>query len=124
MNKVALMGRLTRDVELRQTESGVSIAKYSIAVRRQYVKQGEADVDFFNIVAFGKSAEFVEKFFNKGDMIAVVGRLQVDTWDKDGEKRTAIKVIAEEQHFCGGKSSGDNPIKYNDSQEDDEDLPF
>lgn len=125
MNKVVLMGRLTKDVDFKQTENGVSFARYSIAVRRKYTKQGEADVDFFNVVAFGKAAEFVDKFFNKGDMIAVVGRLQVETWEKDGEKKTGIKVIAEEQHFCGGKSNGDNTTHNDTAQDDtDENLPF
>ena len=77
MNKVILMGRLTRDPEVRYSQSAnpVAVARYGLAVRKQFAKQGEPDVDFFNIVAFGKAGEFAEKFFRKGQMVAVVGRL-------------------------------------------------
>ena len=81
MNKVILMGRLTRDPEVRYSQSAnpVAVARYGLAVRKQYVKQGEAEADFFNIVAFGKAGEFAEKFFRKGQMVAVVGRLQTNS---------------------------------------------
>lgn len=131
MNKVILMGRLTRDVEMHysKTENPVAVAKYALAVRRQYSKQGETDVDFFNVVAFGKAAEFAEKYFNKGQMVAVSGRLQINNYeDKDKVKRTSIDVIVEEQHFTGGKndngSSGNTGVNTNAVEEDEEPLPF
>ena len=108
MNKVILMGRLTRDPEIRYSQSAnpIAVARYGLAVRRQFKREGEPDVDFINIVAFGKAGEFAEKFFQKGQMVSVVGRLQLGTWeDKEGVKRTNIDVIAEEQHFAESKSS-------------------
>ena len=137
MNKVMLMGRITREVEVRYSAGAtpVAVAKYGLAVRRQFVKQGEADVDFFNIVAFGKAGEFAEKYFKKGQMIAVVGRMQVNTWtDEKNVKRTSYDVIAEEQHFAGSKqdnaSTTDGGSGYNRPQAEvgmiieDDDLPF
>lgn len=111
MNKVMLMGRLTRDPEVRysQTANPVAVARYGLAVRRQFTKQGEPDVDFFNIVAFGKAGEFAEKYFRKGQMVAVVGRLQVSTWeDQQKVKHTSVDVIIEEQHFAESKSSAES----------------
>ena len=111
MNKVILMGRLTRDPEVRYSQSAtpVAVARYGIAVRRQFAKQGEADVDFFNIVAFGKAGEFAEKYFRKGQMVAVVGRLQVNTWeDQQKVKHTSVDVVVEEQHFAESRSSAES----------------
>lgn len=108
MNKVILMGRLTRDPEVRYSQSAtpVAVARYGIAVRRSFVKPGEPDVDFFNIVAFGKAGEFAEKYFKKGQMVAIVGRLQVNTWeDQQKVKHTSVDVVVEEQHFAESKSS-------------------
>lgn len=136
MNKVILMGRLTRDPEVRYSQSAnpVAVARYGLAVRKQYVKQGEAEVDFFNIVAFGKAGEFAEKFFKKGQMVAVIGRLQTNNWEKDGVKHTSIDVIAEEQHFAESKkntSENTSPSSEGSSgwiptptMEEDDDLPF
>jgi single-strand DNA-binding protein len=111
MNKVILMGRLTRDPEVRYSQSAnpVAVARYGIAVRRQFAKQGEQDVDFFNIVSFGKAGEFAEKYFRKGQMVAVVGRLQVNTWeDQQKVKHTSVDVVAEEQHFAESRSSAES----------------
>ena len=108
MNKVILMGRLTRDPEIRYSQSAnpIAVARYGLAVRRQFQREGEPDVDFINIVAFGKAGEFAEKYFQKGQMVSVVGRLQLGTWeDKEGIKRNNIDVIAEEQHFAESKTS-------------------
>lgn len=133
MNKVILMGRLTRDPEIRYSQSAnpVAVAKYGLAVRRQYKREGEPDVDFVNIVSFGKAAEFSEKYFKKGQMVAVTGRLQIGTWeDKEGIKRMNVDVIAEEQHFAESKASfeskGQGQATENkmDYVEGDEDLPF
>ncbi len=108
MNKVILMGRLTRDPEIRYSQSSnpIAVARYSLAVRRQFQREGEPDVDFINIVSFGKSGEFAEKYFQKGQMVSVVGRLQVSSWeDPQGAKRINTEVIAEEQHFAESKAS-------------------
>lgn len=133
MNKVILMGRLTRDPEIRYSQSAnpVAVAKYGLAVRRQYKREGEPDVDFINIVSFGKAAEFADKYFKKGQMVAVTGRLQIGNWeDKEGVKRINVDVIAEEQHFAESKASFESkgPEQVTDNKMDyvegDEDLPF
>ena len=111
MNKVILMGRLTKDPEVRYSQSAnpVAVARYGLAVRKSRVKEGEPDVDFFNIVALGKAGEFAEKYFKKGQMVAVVGRLQVNTWeDQQKVKHTSYEVVVEEQHFAGS-SNGTSP---------------
>lgn len=108
MNKVILMGRLTRDPEVRysQGDTPVAVARYSLAVNRRFKKQGEAEADFINCVAFGKSAEFAEKFLRKGQMISVVGRLQTSSWDdKDGNKRYGTDVVVEEHFFAESKAA-------------------
>lgn len=111
MNKVILMGRLTRDPELRYSQSAnpVAIGKYGLAVRRQFAKQGDVDVDFINITAFGKQGEFAGKYLKKGQMVAVVGRLQINTVDDPQKgKQTYVDVIVEEQHFAESKLSTEN----------------
>lgn len=135
MNKVILMGRLGRDPEVRYSQSAnpIAVARYSLAVRKPFAKQGEPEVDFFNIVAFGKAGEFAEKFFKKGQMVAVVGRLQTNTWDKDGVKHTSVDIVVEEQHFAEGKrntsegtsASSDTSSNWpTPTMEEDDDLPF
>lgn len=111
MNKVILMGRLTRDPEVRYSQSAtpLAVARYGLAVRRQFVRQGEQDVDFFNIVAFGKAGEFAEKYFRKGQMVAVVGRLQTRMWeDPQRGKQTITEIIVDEQHFAESKASAES----------------
>jgi single-strand DNA-binding protein len=128
MNKVLLLGRLTRDPETRYTQGmePIAVVKYSLAVNKKFKRQGEADADFINCVAFGKVAEFAEKYFSKGQLVAVTGRLQVRSWeDKDGQKRTATDVVVEEQYFAESKKKTDSPEGFYPVDEDtDEDLPF
>lgn len=138
MNKVILMGRLTKAPEIRYSQSvnTIAIARYTLAVNRRFKKQGEPEADFINVIAFGKAAEFAEKYFKKGQMISVVGRLQVRSWDDNGQKRWITDVVIEEQHFAESKSayeSHQNKINSNDAPEgfypideslEDEDLPF
>lgn len=140
MNKVILLGRLTRDPEVRYSQSAnpIAIARYGLAVRRQFKREGEPDVDFINIVSFGKSGEFAEKYFQKGQMVAVTGRLQIGNWeDKEGVKRLNVDVIAEEQHFAESKASfegsgqarasepaKDGYMPANERLTEEEDLPF
>lgn len=109
MNKVILMGRLTRDPEIRYSQSAepVAVARYSLAVNRRFKRDGEPDADFINCVAFGKAGEFAERFFKKGMMVGVTGRLQVRSWDdqQTGQKRWSTDVMIEEQEFAESKSS-------------------
>lgn len=107
MNKVILMGRLTRSPEVRYSQGAepVAVARYTLAVNRRFKRKDEPEADFIPCVAFGKSGEFAEKYFRKGQLVAVTGRLQVRSWDKDGERRYATEVIIEEQHFAESKNS-------------------
>lgn len=102
------MGRLTRDPEIRYTQSNepLAIARYTLAVNRSYRREGEPDADFINIVAFGKRAEFAGKYFNKGQMVGVVGHIQVRSYDdSDGNRRWSTEVIVDEQHFAESRAS-------------------
>ena len=106
MNKVILMGRLTKDVEMRQTPNGVSLARFSIAVTRRFKNSnGEYDADFINCVAWRQTGEFIARYFQKGGMIAIVGSIQTRSWDgNDGKKQYATEVIVDEAYFTGSKS--------------------
>lgn len=110
MNKVILIGRLTRDPEVRysQGDSSMAIARYSLAVDRRYKRDGdEQTADFINCVAFGKSGEFAEKYLHRGTKIAVVGRIQTGSFtNKDGQKVYTTDVVVEEQEFAESKNSG------------------
>ncbi|MBR6848691.1 MAG: single-stranded DNA-binding protein [Lachnospiraceae bacterium] len=112
-NRVILMGRLTRDPELRTTQSGTTLCRIGIAVDRNFAKQGqERQTDFFDITCWGQQAEFVSKYFNKGRMIHVEGRLQNDNYtDQNGNKVYRTSIIAERIDFCGDKRS-DNGGQY------------
>ena len=106
MNKVILIGRLTKDVEMRQTPNGVSLARFSIAVTRRFkTSNGEYDADFINCIAWRKTGEFIARYFQKGSMMAVVGSIQTRSWDgNDGKKQYATEVIVDEAYFTGSKS--------------------
>ena len=106
LNHVVLIGNLTSDLELKKTTSGKAVSSFSIAVNRPFVKEDSQaqDVDFINIVTWGKQAEFVSCYFGKGDPIFVRGRLQVRSWnDSDGEKRYTTEVVADELSFVRPK---------------------
>ena len=104
MNKAILMGRLTRDPEMRTTPQGTSVCSFSIAVNRRFAKEGQQNADFINCVAWRQQAEFICKYFTKGSMIAVVGSIQTRTWDsQDGKKQYATEVVVDEAHFTGSK---------------------
>ena len=108
MNKVILMGRLARDPEVRYSQGAtpLAVARFTLAVNRRFKREGEPDADFIGCVAFGKQGEFVERFFKKGQMVSVVGRLQVRSWDdKDGSKRWSTDVVVEETYFAESKAS-------------------
>ena len=109
LNHIVLMGRLTRDPELRRTGSGVAVATFSLAVDRDFANSqtGERETDFIDIVAWRSTAEFVSKYFTKGRMAVVSGRLQIRNWnDKDGNKRRSAEVVADNVYF--GDSKRDN----------------
>lgn len=110
MNKTFHMGRLTHDPEVSFTQgTNMCIAKFSLAVPRAFKKEGQPDVDFFNIVSFGKTAEFVSKYFTKGQQVLVCGRLQNrDYDDKDGKKVYVTEIIADEVHFADSKKDNKN----------------
>lgn len=109
LNKIILMGRLTRDPELRRTQSGTAVTSFSLAVDRDFKGQnGEKETDFIDIVAWRNTAEFVSKYFSKGRMAVVEGRLQLRDWtDKDGIKRRSAEVIADNVYFGDAKRSED-----------------
>jgi single-strand DNA-binding protein len=105
MNKVILMGRLTRDVEMRQTPNGVSVARFSIAVNRRFAKEGQQQADFINCVAWRQTGEFISRYFQKGSMIAVVGSIQSRSWDgQDGKRQYATEVVVDEAYFTGSRA--------------------
>lgn len=128
LNHIMIQGRLTRDPELRLTPNGISVASFSVAVNRDYERN---KADFINVVAWRQTAEFVDKYFRKGQMILISGSLQMRDWkDKDGNRRTTAEVIADHVYFCGDKSdSGAAPVDVAPGgtfteAEDDGELPF
>lgn len=138
MNKVIMIGRLVADPELRFTQSGKAVAGYKLAVDRRFKQEGQPTADFFPCVAWGANAEFASKYLHKGTKIAIEGRLQIRTWDKDGEKRYATEIIVDQHEFCEKKTeSSDNdfggygapPSEYDgggfsEIADEDGDLPF
>ena len=104
LNHITIMGRLTRDPELRRTGSGVAVASFTVAVDRDFGNNGEKETDFIDCVAWRQTGEFVSKYFTKGSMIVVSGRLQIRSWtDKDGNKRRAAEVVADNCYFGESK---------------------
>lgn len=127
MNKVILMGRLTRDPEIRYAASNICIARYTLAVNRRFKKENDAEADFINCVAFGKSGEFAQKFLKKGQLISIAGRIQTGVYEKDGKKYYTTDVIVEEHYFTGktdGKTSDTEEFVPIDESIEDDDLPF
>lgn len=132
MNKIELLGRLTKDVDVRYTAStNAMVVTFSIAVNRRFAKQGEErQTDFFNIVAYGKTAEFISKYFSKGQGIAIVGRIQNNNYEKDGKTIYHNQIIAEEVFFAGDSKKKEKP-QFEPAQAFDDwdttmgsDLPF
>lgn len=106
MNKVVLMGRLTKEVEVRYTQTNnTTVASFNVAVNRRFVKEGEErQADFFNIIAWGKLGKFCSKYFKKGQQVAIIGRLQTRNWeDEQGQKHYVTEVVAEEAYFADSK---------------------
>ena len=109
LNKIFIMGRLTRDPELRRTQSGTAVTSFSLAVDRDYKSQsGEKETDFIDVVAWRSTAEFVSKYFTKGRMAVVSGRLQIRQWtDKDGNNRRSAEIVADNVYFGDSKRDSD-----------------
>ena len=108
MNKVMLMGRLTRDPEVRYSQNGnnSAVARFSIAVDRRFKREGQPDADFFNCTAFGRQAEFVEKYLRKGTKMVVIGSIQNDNYtDSNGNQRYSVQIIVDELEFAESKNA-------------------
>ena len=106
INRVVLVGRLTRDPELRKTQSGTSVCSFTMAVGRRVSTQGQPDADFINCVVFGKSAEFTERYFRQGMRVVVCGRIQTGSYtNRDGVKVYTTEVVVEEQEFAESKNA-------------------
>ena len=134
MNKAILMGRVTKDIELKHTPNGVAVITFTIAVNRRFAKEGQTQADFINCVAWRQQAEFIAKYFNKGSMISVVGNIQNRSWDgQDGKKNYTTEIIVDEVYFTGEKkenaTQGENDA-FTDAgfsemaAPNEEDLPF
>ena len=133
MNKVMLIGRLSKEPELRYTQSGTAVANFTLAVNRRFANQnGEREADFINCQAWQKTAEFIANHFKKGQQMALEGRLQVRTYDgNDGQRHWVTEVVADQVEFCGSKpgnaQNNGNNGGYDLGEEvvfDDNDLPF
>ena len=115
LNHIVVMGRLTRDPELRRTGSGIAVASFRLAVDRDFAPKdgGERETDFIDCVAWRQTGEFVSKYFTKGSMIVVSGRLQIRNWnDKDGNKRRSAEVVADNVYFGESKRSAESNSSY------------
>ncbi len=131
LNRIIVMGRMTRDPELRRTNSGTAVASFTVAVDRDFKSQsGEKETDFIDVVVWRNTAEFVSKYFSKGRMAVVEGRLQLRDWtDKDGNKRRSAEIVADSVYFGDSKRDvGDaaqsEPQGGFSEVEDAGDLPF
>ena len=145
LNRVVIMGRLTRDPELRRTGSGISVTSFALAVDRDFSPKdgGERETDFIDCVAWRSTGEFVSKYFAKGSMAVVSGRLQIRTWeDKEGNKRRTAEIVADSVYFGDSKRSNDQQravpaadtqrynapepqsVEFEELDNDDERLPF
>lgn len=125
LNHITIAGRLTKDVEMRRTNSGKAVASFTLAVDRDFSK--EKETDFIDCTAWGNTGEFVSKYFSKGKMAIVSGRLQLRKWeDKNGNKRTSPEVVAENVYFCEKKDSNSDTMPNNFAllDGDDSELPF
>ena len=131
LNHITIMGRLTRDPELRYTQAQTPVASFTLAVDRDYKQNGaDRETDFIDVVAWRQTGEFVSKYFTKGSMAVVSGRLQIRDWtDRDGNKRRSAEVVADNVYFGESKGTSEKPGKngasvFAELEVDDGDLPF
>ena len=126
MNLVIIMGRLTSDPDIRTSNDGKSIAKLSVAVNRKFKREGDADADFFNCVAFGKNSEFIEKYFHKGMKAVITGELRNNHYEKDGVKHYSEQIAISSIEFAESKSTSTPPADNSGFKpmDIDEELPF
>lgn len=130
LNNVVIMGRLTRDPELRRTQSGTAVTSFTMAVDRDFKSQsGEKETDFIDVVAWRNTGEFAAKYLAKGRMAAVEGRIQVRDWqDKDGNRRKSVEVVADRMYFGDSKQEGKKQLAPADDfceiEDDGDPLPF
>ena len=129
LNSAVVMGRICNDLDVRKTPSGVSVCRFAVAVDRSYKQGEERQTDFIDVLAWRGTADFVGKYFSKGQMIAVQGSIQTGSYEKDGIKRRTFEIVAENVSFCGDKGESKPAPKEDvdplliDADEDDE-LPF
>ena len=132
-NKVILVGRLTRDPELRYTTNGKSVTNFDLAVDRTFKREGQPDADFFRVAVWGKQAESCANYLSKGRMVVVDGRIEINTYEKEGQKRTSVDVTANDVRFLPGGGEGKSASSGSgaetssggyDSDISDDDLPF
>lgn len=126
LNELNIMGRLCAKPELRYTQSGLPVTNFRLAVDRNYLTNGERETDFLSIVAWRGTAEFLTRYFDKGQMVALSGRIEVRPWtDRNGNKRENVEIVTENAYFCGGKASADAPDPQQDPAKGDafDDLP-
>lgn len=134
MNNVSLMGRLTKDIELATTQSGVKKCTFTVAVRRKFKNNdGEYESDFIRCVAWRKTAEFIAKYFSKGQQIGIAGTIQTRSWEQDGQMHSITEVVAESAEFVESKKQNgvaeqavkrDVPDGFSEAPPSEEDLPF
>ena len=139
LNTAIIMGRICNDLELRKTQSGVEVTRFTVAVDRAYTKGEEKKTDFINVTAWRGTASFLCKYFSKGSMIAVQGAIQTGSYEKDGVKHNTFEIVADNVSFCGAKNDGQGgnssqnepqaTFTANNSDDfmaiaDDDDLPF
>ena len=129
LNRIVVMGRCGKDPEIRMTQKGTAVASVTLAVDRDYSADQNKETDWIDVVAFGKTAEFVEKYFSKGQMAVVSGRLQIRNWeDKEGNKRRSAEILSDHVYFGEGKKDRaetyEQQGEFNEITDDDSNLPF
>lgn len=130
INNVVLMGRLTAAPEMKTTQNGISVLSFTLAIDRRFQQAGaEKQTDFINCVAWRQTAEFISKYFSKGDQIAVTGEIQTRKYEYEGQNRTATEIIVNNASFCGGKNNNATENEENTpagftAADTDDDLPF
>ena len=126
MNKTMLIGRTCKEIEIRMAGNDTKVTNFTLAVNKRFKREGDADADFINCVAFGKTAEFMEKYIQKGRQIAVEGRLQVRNYEKDGNKIYVTEVVVEQVYFADSKQAvaTDDGFKSVDDDSSFDELPF